>query len=64
MNYEEILSMDAHMVLSILNMKLRDEFSSLDMLCEDFNVSKEKIKDKMKEIGYAYSEEKNQFTVI
>ena len=39
---------DPTMLYSFLNMKLRDEYPSLDALCEDLNVSKDEILKKMK----------------
>ncbi|ERJ11778.1 DUF4250 domain-containing protein [Haloplasma contractile] len=49
------------MLLSIVNMKLRDEFKHLNEYCEDANLSPEEIKEKLKTTGYEYNEEKNQF---
>ena len=31
----DIMTMDPNMLVSIINMKLRDNYSNLDMLCED-----------------------------
>lgn len=52
---------DNYMLLSILNMKLRDSYSSLDSLCESEDISKEEIITKLKSIGYNYNKELNQF---
>lgn len=52
---------DPVMLLSFINMKLRDEYSSLDNLCEDFNVNKEDILEKLENINYFYDKEQNQF---
>lgn len=35
MTNETVNSMDSNMLLSIINMKLRDQYSSLDLLCDD-----------------------------
>ncbi len=56
-----MLPKDPIMLLSTLNMKLRDQYASLDDLCEDLDVEKEEILRKMKEVDYAYNPEKNQF---
>lgn len=61
MDKEQIKVMDPYMLFSILNMKLRDEFNSLEALCEDFNIEKEIIEERLKSIGYVYSKESNQF---
>lgn len=52
---------DPVILLSVLNTKLRDLYSSLDELCDDLEVDKEKLIQKCGSIGYLYSEERNQF---
>ena len=49
------------MLLSYINMKLRDEYDSLDRLCDDLDVSKEDIVSKLKSINYQYDPNVNQF---
>lgn len=56
-----MLPSDPVMLLSVVNMKLRDAYASLDALCDDLDVEKTEITAKLAEIGYAYSEENNQF---
>lgn len=52
---------DPLMLLSFINLKLRDFYGSLDDLCEDLDVSKEEIRQKLSDIQYRYDEERNQF---
>ena len=52
---------DPMMLYSYLNMKLRDEYASLDALCEDMDVSKEEILEKMKGVSFEYDSERNRF---
>lgn len=52
---------DPAMLLSFVNLKLRDFYKNLDELCEDLDVEKEEIVAKLKTMDYAYDEEKNQF---
>lgn len=52
---------DPIMLLSFLNLKLRDYYTSLDALCEDMDVEREEIVSKLAAIDYHYSSEKNQF---
>ena len=52
---------DPVMLLSFLNLKLRDFYSNLDALCEDLDVDKEEIVKKLAAIDYQYDVEKNQF---
>ena len=56
-----MLPNDPIMLLSAVNMKLRDSYPSLDALCEDMDVSRDEIIRKLAEGGYEYSEERNQF---
>lgn len=56
-----MLPNDPVILLSVINTKLRDYYSSLDALCEDMNVNKEDIVKKLSIIGYSYKEERNQF---
>ena len=50
---------DPVMLLSYVNLKLRDFYPSLDDLCED--VDKQTVLDKLSTIGYVYNKERNQF---
>ena len=52
---------DSVMLLSFLNLKLRDFYGSLDALCEDLDLNREEILEKMKQIDYTYDEENNRF---
>lgn len=52
---------DPVMLVSFLNLKLRDNYSSLDALCDDMDISKSEIVDKLKAAGYSYNEATNSF---
>lgn len=52
---------DPVMLLSFINMKLRDHYDSLESLCDDLDISKQEIIEKLKMIDYIYDNEKNQF---
>lgn len=56
-----MLPKDPIMLLSFVNMKLRDQYKDLEALCDDLDVSKEDIMDKLREAGYNYKKEINQF---
>jgi hypothetical protein len=49
------------MLLSFINMKLRDQFSSLDVLCEDMEIDRIELEEKLGKLGYEYSLENNKF---
>ena len=52
---------DPIMLFSVVNMKLRDIYDSLDALCDDMNVCKEQLCAKLAAAGYEYSEQYNKF---
>ena len=55
------LPSDSAMLLSVINMKLRDEYDSLSSLCDDLELSQEEIEQKLAKIGYFYNAEANKF---
>lgn len=59
-----MLPKDPVMLLSYMNMKLRDNYSNLDALCDDLEINKEELAEiigKLEGIGYKYNSERNQF---
>jgi len=56
-----MLPKDAVMLLSYINLKLRDYYPSLEAFCDDTGEDMEKIMDKLAKIDYHYNKEKNQF---
>lgn len=61
MDKNAIETMDVNILLSMINMKLRDEYPSLIRLCEDWDVNEEDIINRMSKNGYEYNEQLNQF---
>ncbi len=56
-----MLPKDPIILLSVINTKLRDYYSSLDVLCDDLNADKLEITKKLNAIGYEYNQNRNQF---
>jgi biotin operon repressor len=59
-----MLPQDPVMLLSFLNMKLRDNYVSLEALTDDLDISSsdlDAIVEKLKSIGYTYDKARNQF---
>ena len=56
-----MIPQDPVMLLSFINLKLRDYYGSLEQLCEDLDVKEQEIRDKLASIDYHYNEERNQF---
>lgn len=55
------LPKDPMMLFSVINMKLRDNYSSLDELCEDLHIDKSEIINPLQAAGFEYSPEYNKF---
>ncbi|MCM1570160.1 MAG: DUF4250 domain-containing protein [Roseburia sp.] len=56
-----MLPQDPVMLLSYINLKLRDYYPSLDALCEDLSADKEALISSLAAIDYHYDEENNRF---
>ena len=52
---------DPVMLLSFINLKLRDFYDDLGALCDDLDVDRQEIENKLTVIDYRYNSEKNQF---
>lgn len=55
------LPKDPFMLMSAINMKLRDEYDSLDTLCADLDIDKTELTEKLADAGFEYSEENKRF---
>lgn len=55
------LPSDPIMLLSAVNMKLRDFYPSLDALCSDLGEDKAALCEALREAGYEYDAQRNQF---
>lgn len=52
---------DPVILLSFINLKLRDYYNSFDVLCEELDVNGSEITEKLARIDYNYNKELNQF---
>lgn len=52
---------DPMMLLSVINMKLRDEYSSLDALCDDMDIDKDDLIQRLAAAGFEYNPAANKF---
>lgn len=52
---------DPFMLMSVINMKLRDFYPSLEALCEDMNVNQDELCASLQTIGMEYNPETNKF---
>ena len=49
------------MLFSFVNMKLRDEYATLDELCKSLDIDRVALEEKLKAVGFEYSAENNKF---
>ena len=52
---------DPIMLMSVINLKLRDFYSNLDALCADMNIDKDELFDKLAFSVFKYDEKQNMF---
>lgn len=52
---------DPVMLLSYVNTQLRDQYGSLNELCEDLGLQEAELREKLKAIDYEYDPKENQF---
>ncbi len=56
-----MLPRDPMMLLSVVNMKLRDDYESLEALCEDLELDRSELEQKLSEAGFVYDERSRSF---
>ncbi len=59
MNYK--MPNDPNMLLSFVNMMLRDRYASLDEFCACHDADMDELKRKLEKAGYMYDAKTNQF---
>jgi len=56
-----MLPKDPMILLSYINTHLRDDYPSLDALCEDMDIPRAELEEKLSAAGFAYDEGQNRF---
>lgn len=56
-----VIPKDPVILYSFLNTKLRDQYSSFSLLCEDMELNEEEILSILKTMDFHYDAKKNQF---
>ena len=56
-----MLPQDPMILLSYLNTRLRDDYDSLDALCEDLDLDRAALEEKLDAVGFSYDAEQNRF---
>lgn len=61
MNLQQFQTMDSHLLLSVINMKLRNDHDTLEDLTRFYDIDPAVLCDKLSSIGYCYQADRNQF---
>ena len=56
-----MLPQDPMILLSYVNTKLLDDYDSLEALCEDLDLDREALEQKLAAAGFVYREEQKRF---
>ncbi len=54
-------NMDPYILLSAVNLKLRNEDLDLAELCSTYEMDEHKLTKRLKSVGYSYDKEQKQF---
>lgn len=54
-------TMDPYILVSAINMQLRDEYSSLEELCASQEIPIEELKERLRKKEFTYDEQTRQF---
>ena len=55
------LPQDPVMLMSYINMKLRDFYPNLDALCDDLDIDRTELEKKLAQAGFEYNSDLNKF---
>lgn len=55
---------DPNICLSMINMKLRDHYTSLEQLCDDLEIDRDILITNLKDHSFHYDPKSNQFKSI
>ncbi len=59
---DERFPRDPAMLMSMVNMKLRDDYpAGLDSMCDDMGISRKVLEEALADAGFEYSPEHNKF---
>ena len=55
------LPSDPMILFSVVNTKLRDEYPSLEALCDDMQVDRQQLEARLAQVGFEYNPAQNKF---
>ena len=56
-----MIPQDPMILFSYINTKLRDEYPSLDRLCDGLDLSREELEERLLQAGFRYDAARNRF---
>ena len=56
-----MLPKDPMILLSYVNTHLRDDYPTLDALCENLDISRAELEEQLETVGFSYDEKQNRF---
>ncbi len=56
-----MLPNDPILLLSVVNTKLRDQYPTLEALCDDLEEDRQALEEKLAAVDYRYDPQRNQF---
>jgi hypothetical protein len=56
-----MLPKDPMILMSLLNQKLRDDYASLEELCEDLELDRQALEEELTAAGFGYDAEHRRF---
>lgn len=56
-----MIPQDPMILFSYVNTKLRDEYPTLDRLCDDMDIPREELEDRLLQAGFHYDAARNRF---
>lgn len=59
-----MLPKDPVMLLSFVNMKLRDYYADIESFCLDYEISVKALREKLAQIDYKYDRAQNSFVAV
>ena len=54
-------TIDINILISVVNMKLRNDYRSLETLCSSFEIDQQRLITRLEKEGYVYDDEHKHF---
>ncbi|MEE1673446.1 DUF4250 domain-containing protein [Agarivorans aestuarii] len=62
LDQQRVLHMDINILVSIVNMQIRNEFTSFTELCKFYELNQMQLSQRLNQAGYQLQEQQQQFT--